>query len=248
MIKKETNIIFEVKGLSKKYKKKLAVNNISFSGKNGEIVGFLGPNGAGKTTTIKMMTGLIHKSSGKVNICNYDLDNNFEDAISKIGAIVEIPYLYEQISGEDNLNIFAEAKKVSKKQVEKISNLTGLKDRLKDKVKNYSLGMKQRLGIGVALLANPPLLILDEPTNGLDPIAIRELREFIKKLSHENGVCVLISSHMLWEMEKLCDRVIIINDGKLIGEIDIQKLDTLEMNLEDYYISCINKLNDEEGI
>lgn len=247
MQEKQQHTIFEVKNLSKKYKDKFAVKQISFSGKVGEIVGFLGPNGAGKTTTIKMMTGLSSKTSGSVFICGYDIDNEFEKAISCVGSIVETPSLYEYMSGEDNLEVFAKAKMVSYEQTLKIIELTGLRERLKDKVKTYSLGMKQRLAIGVALLANPPLLILDEPTNGLDPIAIRELRRFLKNLSHEQGVCLLISSHMLWEMEKLCDRVVIINNGEFIGEVDINKLTDKNINLEDYYVYCVQSSDKEVG-
>lgn len=239
------SLVFDINQLSKLYKKKVAVENLSFNGYAGEIVGFLGPNGAGKTTTIKMMTGLIGKSSGRVMICGHDLDESFEQAIACVGAIVETPYLYEHLSGLDNLKLFAKAKQADEAQLQKMINLTKLESRLKDKVKTYSLGMKQRLGIAVALMGNPPLLILDEPTNGLDPVAIRELRDFLKELAHEQGVCLLISSHMLWEMEKLCDRVVIINNGKLIGEVSIQHLKAEDGNLEDYYIQCIKTGNQE---
>lgn len=246
-MKQKINKVFEVQHLQKKYKKKTVVNDLSFSGYKGEIVGFLGPNGAGKTTTIKMMTGLTSKTSGSVTIGGYDLDADFEKAIASVGDIVETPYLYEQLSGIDNLKLFAKAKHVDGAQLNKMINLTKLGDCLNDKVKNYSLGMKQRLGIAVALIANPTLLILDEPTNGLDPIAIRDLREFFKTLAHEEGVCILISSHLLWEMEKLCDRVIIINQGHFIGETSIATILEEGINLEDYYIHCVQQLHEKGG-
>lgn len=235
--------VFAIENLTKKYKKKTAVADLSFSGQAGKIIGFLGPNGAGKTTTLKMMTGLCSITSGRVTICGYDIKKDFEKAAACIGAVVETPYLYEQMTGWDNLSVFASAKKATRDQRIEMEVLTGLGERLGDKVKNYSLGMKQRLGIAVAMLAGPPLLILDEPTNGLDPIAIRELRVFLKKLAHEEGVCVFISSHMLWEMEKLCDHVIIIDNGRFLGETDMEALG--DINLEDYYVECVKKLSEK---
>ena len=168
--KQKNNYVFEVQNLSKRYKKKLVVDSLSFNGRKGEIVGFLGPNGAGKTTTIRMLTGLTKMTSGSIHICGHSISQEYEKAIANVGAIVETPYLYEDMTGENNLRLFAVAKKVGTEQLSKIKEITGLNERLKDKVKEYSLGMRQRLGIGVALLSNPPFLVLDEPTNGLDPI------------------------------------------------------------------------------
>lgn len=187
-----------------------------------------------------MMTGLVHADAGTVQINGYDISKQFEKAISGVGAIVEIPYLYEHLTGEENLSIFAGAKGVEE-EIPFWIEQTELGTRIKDKVSGYSLGMKQRLGIAVALLGKPSLLILDEPTNGLDPIAIRNLRTFLKKLSHEEGICILISSHMLWEMEKLCDRVLIITNGTIIGEVEIETLKEQGNNLEDYYVSCVEE-------
>lgn len=237
--------IFEVSQLTKKYGKKTVVQNLSFVGNAGEIIGFLGPNGAGKTTTIKMMTGLATMSCGTVTICGHDIVKDFEQAVRCVGAVVETPYLYEQFSGQENLRLFCQAKGADASQLTEMMELTGLGDRLKDPVKAYSLGMKQRLGVAVALLGSPKLLILDEPTNGLDPIAIRELRAFLKELAHQRKVCVFISSHMLWEMEKLCDRVIIIDQGSFIGEANLQALQETGMNLEDYYVACVEKLTEK---
>lgn len=238
---KEKETVFSVTNLTKIYKKRTIVKGISFCGYKGEILGFLGPNGAGKTTTIRMMTGLIAKNEGTVLIRGFDISTQFEEAIRHTGAIVETPSLYENMTGKQNLIFFANAKGAGKEQLEKMIDLTGLGKRLDDKVKGYSLGMKQRLAIGAALLASPSLLILDEPTNGLDPVAIRDLRLFLQKLSHEDGVCVFISSHMLWEMEKLCDRVLILTDGAIIGEADIEKIQKEGKNLEEYYIKMIEE-------
>ncbi|MEN8075410.1 ABC transporter ATP-binding protein [Clostridioides difficile] len=224
--------VLEVKDLSKKFKKFTAVDNITFQLNSGEILGFLGPNGAGKTTTIKMITGLIKSSSGTINICNYDINKNFEEAMKNVGAIVETPHLYEYMTGMDNINYFSSlCPNATPEHIEKCIKLSGLKNRLNDKVKNYSLGMKQRLGLTVALLNNPKLLILDEPTNGLDPIGIKSLREFLKDLAHNKGLAVLVSSHILTEMELLCDKVLIITDGKMrcIKSMDeINKTSSLE--------------------
>lgn len=239
------NKVFEVSHLKKQIKKNVIIENLSFYGKTGEVLGFLGPNGAGKTTTIKMMTGLIKRNEGKVKIQDYDLDREFERAIECVGAIVETPYMYEHLSGQENIEIFAKAKQATQEQIQAMLELTGLNEQLKDKVKNYSLGMKQRIGIAIALLKQPPLLILDEPTNGLDPLAIKELRLLLQKLAHENKTCVLVSSHMLWEMEQLCDRVIIIQKGKIIGETEIDELKQTKTSLEDYYISCV--MHTDEG-
>lgn len=225
-------IVLEVKSLSKNFKKFNAVDNISFQLNSGEILGFLGPNGAGKTTTIKMITGLIKSSSGTINICNYDINKNFEEAMKNVGAIVETPHLYEYMSGMGNINYFSNlCPNATPEHIEECIKLSGLKNRLNDKVKNYSLGMKQRLGLTVALLNNPKLLILDEPTNGLDPIGIKALREFLKDLAHNKGLAVLVSSHILTEMELLCDKVLIITNGKMrcIKSMDeINKTSSLE--------------------
>ena len=175
-----TKIVLEVKNLSKKYKNRLAVDNVSFEVFSGEIFGFLGPNGAGKSTTIKMLTGLATMTSGDVLINGYSIKTDFEDAIRYVGAIIESPDMYSYMSGYDNLRYFANLYKgISDKRIYEVARLVGLENRLKDKVKNYSMGMKQRLGIAQALLHNPKLLILDEPTNGLDPNGIQERRFFL---------------------------------------------------------------------
>lgn len=235
------SVIFSVNNLTKKVRKRIIVDNLSFEGCKGEILGFLGPNGAGKTTTIKMMTGISSITDGSITICGNDIDKDFEKAIINVGAVVETPYMYENMTGLQNINYFAEVRGTAESDIEKIIKLTGLQGRLSDKVSKYSLGMKQRLGIGIALLGNPSLLILDEPTNGLDPDAIIELRTFLCDLAHKQGICIFVSSHILAEMEKLCDRVIIIDKGKLIGEADLNAIKSEDGSLEEFYAECIRK-------
>lgn len=209
--------VLQVKSLTKKYKNRYAVDNISFEIFEGEIFGFLGPNGAGKTTTIKMIAGLAEPTDGDIVICGYPLKTKFEKALRNIGGVIENPILYKDMSGLENLKYFASLyPKIPKERVTEVARLVGLEDRIKDKVKTYSLGMKQRLGIAQALLHNPKLLILDEPTNGLDPNGVLEMRNFLKRLAHKNGVSILISSHILAEMELMCDTIGIMNNGKII--------------------------------
>lgn len=210
--------ILEIKNLTKKFGKKTVVNNLSFDIYPGEICGFLGPNGSGKTTTIKMVVGLLEPNNGTVSICNKNIKTNIEDALKNVGAIVENPDLYKEFSGRKNIMLAANICKASPERQQEVIDTVGLSNRIDEKVKKYSLGMKQRLGIAVALLSNPKLLIFDEPTNGLDPTGIKDFRETIKRLAHEEGVGVLISSHMMSEMELICDKIVIIEKGELLGE------------------------------
>lgn len=203
----------EVEGIYKKLGKREIIKGISFKIGEGEIFGFLGPNGAGKTTTIRMLVGLISPDKGSINILGHNLHKEREKALSQLGAVVENPELYGYLSGKENLMQIARIRKVSVGQVEEIIELVGLKDRINDKVKKYSLGMKQRLGLAAALLGNPKLLVLDEPTNGLDPSGIMDFREIVKKAARDRGMAVFISSHILSEAQQLCDRVAFINEG-----------------------------------
>ncbi|MBU5456081.1 ABC transporter ATP-binding protein [Caproiciproducens sp. MSJ-32] len=205
--------ILEVKNLKKTIGNRDIIKDISFSIEEGEIFGFLGPNGAGKTTTIRMLVGLIKPSSGNISICGYDLRKDTENALKEVGAVVENPELYKYLSGRENLMQIARIRKVPKEEVNEIIKLVGLENRIDDKVKKYSLGMKQRLGLAASLLSKPKLLILDEPTNGLDPSGIIDFREIVKKAAKERGISVFISSHILSEVQNLCDRVAFINDG-----------------------------------
>lgn len=205
--------VLEVIDVKKKIGKREIIRGVSFSIKEGEIFGFLGPNGAGKTTTIRMIVDLIHPDSGEIKILGYDIKKNREKALESVGAVVENPELYGYLSGMENIMQIARIKGISKSDVNEVIKLVGLEKRINDKVKRYSLGMKQRLGLAVALLGKPKLLILDEPTNGLDPSGIMDFREIVKRAAKERNMSVFVSSHILGEIQQLCDRVAFINDG-----------------------------------
>lgn len=210
--------MMQVKNLSKFLGKKRAVNDVSFDIHPGEVFGLLGPNGAGKTTTIRMLVGLISMTEGQVLIKGASIENDFEEAISQVGAIVENPEMYDYLTGYQNLLHYARMSgNVTEKRMYDIIALVGLENTIYDKVKTYSLGMRQRLGLAQALIHAPAMLILDEPTNGLDPEGIREFRQHLQRLAQEEGMAVLVSSHLLAEMELMCDRVGIIHHGKLIN-------------------------------
>lgn len=228
--------LLKIDGLSKTIKKKKILDEISLTVNSGEIVGFLGPNGAGKTTTIKLVMGLFNITKGHVSICGHDITEDFENAMSHVGGIVENPDLYKRMTGRENLEYFAAMHdQVSMENIDSVVELVKMSGRINDKVKTYSLGMCQRVGIAQALLHNPRLLILDEPTNGLDPIGIKELRDMLKYLSKEADVGVFISSHLLSEMELMCDRIYIIDNGVIIGEKGIkQTQDSVEDTIYQY--------------
>ncbi|MBR0427386.1 MAG: ABC transporter ATP-binding protein [Clostridia bacterium] len=209
--------VLECKNLNKKIGKKDILKNVSLEVQEGDILGFIGPNGAGKTTTIKLILGLQKITSGEVKINGYDIKKDFEKAIEKVGTIVENPDLYMYMSGLENLKIIARLyRNVDQKRVEEVIKLVGLENRIKDKVSKYSLGMRQRLGIAQAILHKPNLLILDEPTNGLDPEGIKQLRDLLTKLAREEKMAILISSHNLAELESFCNKVSIIQNGEII--------------------------------
>ncbi|MDQ0199705.1 ABC transporter ATP-binding protein [Neobacillus ginsengisoli] len=210
-------ITLSVQNLKKIIGKREIIKGLSFELKEGEVFGFLGPNGAGKTTTIRMLVGLIKPTSGTIQICGYNISDHFQDAMKNLGCIVENPELYPYLSGYDNLLHFASMLDgIGEERIREVTELVGLTERIHDKVKTYSLGMRQRLGIAQALLGKPKVLILDEPTNGLDPAGIREMRQFIRFLAVEEGLSVLVSSHLLSEIQLLCDRVAIISKGTII--------------------------------
>jgi ABC-2 type transport system ATP-binding protein len=209
--------IIQLHNVTKKIGSKTIIDRLSFEVPKGEVFGFLGPNGAGKTTTIRMMVGLMKITEGEILIDGQSVTKNFESAIAKVGAIVENPEMYKYLTGYQNLVHFARMSAgVTKERIQEVIKLVAMENRINDKVKTYSLGMRQRLGVAQALLARPSLLILDEPTNGLDPAGIRELRDYLRKLTQEEGISVVVSSHLLSEMELMCDRVAIIQNGKLI--------------------------------
>jgi len=205
--------VLEVKDVYKHLGKREIIKGISFSVKEGEIFGFLGPNGAGKTTTIRMMVGLIAANKGTISIMGHEISKEREKALSNIGAVVENPELYTYLTGRQNLMQIAAIRRISKKDVDEVIELVNLKDRIDDKVKKYSLGMKQRLGLAAALISKPKLLILDEPTNGLDPTGIMDFRDIVRHSAKELKTAVFISSHMLSEVQQLCDTVAFINNG-----------------------------------
>jgi ABC-2 type transport system ATP-binding protein len=212
-----SDITLSVKGLRKTIGKKEIIKGLDFDLKRGEVFGFLGPNGAGKTTTIRMLVGLIKPSSGSIEIGGYNVRKNFTKAMSQMGCIVENPELYSYLTGWENLEHFARMlPEVDRAYMEYVVDLVRLNERIHDQVKTYSLGMRQRLGIAQALLGKPKVLILDEPTNGLDPMGIREMRNFIRYLAEEEGLTVLVSSHLLSEIQLMCDRVAIISKGAVI--------------------------------
>jgi ABC-2 type transport system ATP-binding protein len=211
--------------LTKRFKTITAVDEINFEVQRGEVFGFLGPNGAGKTTTIAMLLGLVRPTAGSAEVLGHDIRRDLCQALGRVGAIVETPAFYPYLSGLDNLRIFAQID--GGNAVEDIPALlqqVGLERRGQDKVSTYSMGMRQRLGLAAALLGDPELLILDEPTNGLDPAGMQEMRVFIKKLSKEEGKTVFLSSHLLHEVEQVCDRVLILNKGQVISQGTVSEL------------------------
>ncbi|EAG7712999.1 ABC transporter ATP-binding protein [Listeria monocytogenes] len=212
-----TERALQVTNLHKKIRKREIIKGISFEVMPGEVFGFLGPNGAGKTTTIRMIVGLIKPTSGTILIGGKDIRKNFTEAMRDLGSIVENPEFYTFLTGQENLAYFARMdSSIKKERIQEVTELVGLEKRINDRVSTYSLGMRQRLGIAQALLSNPKLLILDEPTNGLDPSGIHEMRDFIRALARNEGISVLVSSHLLSEIELLCDRVAIMTDGTII--------------------------------
>ena len=219
------NEVLKIEKLKKVIGKRTIVSDISIELKKGEIFGFLGPNGAGKSTTIKMIVGLSKITEGNIYVGGCSVKEDFRGAMRNIGCIVENPDMYKYMSGLDNLKIFAKIyKSVDETRINEVIKIVDLERAIKDKVKTYSLGMKQRLGIAQALLHRPKLLILDEPTNGLDPAGIKEMRQLLRKLSLETGLTVFVSSHILGEMQQMCDRVGIIHKGKIVTVKSVEEL------------------------
>ncbi|MPQ42946.1 ABC transporter ATP-binding protein [Clostridium tarantellae] len=216
--------IVETVNLTKDFKNFKAVDSINLNIKKERIYGFLGPNGAGKSTTLKMLLGLIKPTSGEGRIFSKDINKNREEILSNIGALIESPSYYAHLTAYENLEIIRRVLKIEKESIEEALKLVNLWEVRNKKVKEFSLGMKQRLGIAQALIGNPKLLILDEPTNGLDPAGIIEMRELIKSLPKKKGITVIISSHILSEIELIASEVGVINKGKLIYEGTLEEL------------------------
>jgi len=214
----------QTRALSKSYGSRLAVDRLDLEVERAELFGFLGPNGAGKTTTIRMALGLIAPTNGSVEILGLDVRRHRSEVLPRVGALVESPALYGYLSGRDNLRVIgSQLGRVSEKRIDEVLEIVGLKGRDRDRVRTYSMGMKQRLGLGIALLNNPELLILDEPANGLDPAGIVEMRDLLRNLAAE-GKTVFISSHVLSEVQQICTRVAIINHGRLVRLAPVAEL------------------------
>lgn len=216
--------VIKVENLKKMYKSKLVTNNVGFTVYKNDIFGILGPNGAGKSTIMKLLLSFIKKDSGKVYINGFDIDRDLKKAMNSISAIIESPNLYMNLTAYDNLYLMKNLATTSKYSIDEMLEIVGLKDRGFDKVKTYSLGMKQRLAIAMALIKDSKIIILDEPTNGLDPSGIVEIREIIKRLARDYDKTIIISSHQLHEIELICNRLIIIQDGKIIKEDSLSNL------------------------
>lgn len=233
------NIVLETKNIWKKIGHHVIVNDVSLKLYEGDILGFIGPNGAGKTTTIKLMLGLQNLSGGTVKISKFNLKDEFSSAISNVGAIIENPDHYMYMSGYDNLKIAAKLHKVPESRILEVLKIVGLEDKIYDKVKNYSLGMRQRLGIAQAIIHKPKLLILDEPMNGLDPDGIKDLKELLKKLAIEEKMAILVSSHLLSELENFCNRIAILYKGKIIKDLEFNEINRISEK-SDYILELSN--------
>ncbi|TVT29408.1 ABC transporter ATP-binding protein [Salinicoccus cyprini] len=237
-----------IRGLHKTIGRKKIIKDLNFDIRPGEVYGFIGPNGAGKTTTIRMMVGLIGITSGDVVIKGNSIKKNYKKAISEVGAIVENPEMYPFMTGKQNLKHFARMTRgITDARIDEVIRLVGLENAIQTKVGKYSLGMRQRLGIAQALLHSPSVLILDEPTNGLDPAGIREIRRYIRKLAVEDNVSVIVSSHLLSEIELMCDRIGVIKNGELIAVRDLhektdseQSIVSLDVHPRDEAIEILN--------
>ncbi|WP_084781908.1 ABC transporter ATP-binding protein [Bacillus niameyensis] len=233
--------VLECSNVTKRIRGKYLIKDVSFQVEKGVICGLLGPNGAGKTTFIRMLTGLIRPTKGDLLIQNQSVVTAREPALKNVGAIVESPIFFPYMTGRDNLRNLARLHGLSKteisKKVKEVLEIVGLETRADEKVRTYSLGMKQRLGIAQSLLGDPELLILDEPANGLDPMGMRELRELILTLKNQYGKTILISSHLLDELQKICDQILIIREGELVWK---GKLDH-EQDLEELFIKLVSK-------
>lgn len=237
--------VLEVKNLNKKIKKKQILRDVSLYIEEGDIMGFVGPNGAGKTTTIKIILGLQKATSGKIYINGFDIKKDFKKAIEKVGAIVENPDSYMYLTGRQNLELIRRLyDNIPKERIDDIIKLVKLEERIDDKVSKYSLGMRQRLGIAKALVHDPNLLILDEPTNGLDPEGIKELRELLKELALKEHMTIFISSHNLAEIETLCNKISIIQNGKIVENNTIDNIKKLNDKVK--YIIEVEKSEDVE--
>jgi len=245
-----SDIMLEIQNLNKSYRRRKIIDNLNMTVYKGDIYGFLGANGEGKTTTIRMITSLIKADSGDIIINGKSVINCKNEAIRNIGAMVEAPKFYENMSGYENLELMARIMPgISDLDIQNVLDLVGLKDRGRDKFKEYSMGMKQRLGIANALLGDPKLIILDEPSNGLDPYGMKEINNLIVSLAKRCDKTFIISSHLLHEMEGICNRIGILHSGKLCIEGEVRALinDNKVENLEELFFKKVGEKNDKFG-
>ena len=245
-----SDIMLEIQKLNKSYRRRKIIDNLNMTVYKGDIYGFLGANGEGKTTTIRMITSLIKADSGDIIINGKSVKNVKNEAIKNIGAMVEAPKFYENMSGYENLELMARIMPgISDRDIQNVLGLVGLKDRGRDKFKEYSMGMKQRLGIANALLGDPKLIILDEPSNGLDPYGMKEINNLIVSLAKRCDKTFIISSHLLHEMEGICNRIGILHSGKLCIEGEVRALinDNKVENLEELFFKKVGEKNDKFG-
>src|SRR5882672_12924552 len=220
-----TQAVLQTEQLTKKYRRRVVVDRLSLTVEQGDVFGFLGQNGAGKSTTIRMALGLVRPTSGRVRVLGYDMARRPLAALKRVGAIIEAPAFYENFSGRQNLRMLAAMSGGAERQrIEMVLEIVGLRERARDPVRVYSHGMRQRLGIAQALLPNPEFIILDEPTDGLDPQGLCETRELIQRLRNELGLTVVLSSHLLHEVEQICNRVAIIDEGRLLYQGSVEDL------------------------
>lgn len=231
----------QIKNLSKKFGKRLVLDNISFDVMPGEICGFIGPNGAGKSTTIKIIMGFLFPNSGDVIVNGYNIRTHYEEAMGSLGGIIENPEMYVDLSARLNLEMYGRLHgNVDKGRINEVAEMVGMQEHLNEQIKHYSLGMKQRIGIAQALLHKPKLLILDEPTNGLDPVGIAQLRTILKYIAKEENVAVLISSHQLMEIQQICDKAAIIDKGRIIGIKTMEELLNYKYHGKTYRLKVSN--------
>lgn len=219
--------VIQMRNLTKILKGRRVVDNLSLEVYRGDVFGFLGPNGAGKTMTIRLLLGLIRPLGGEIIICGSNLLKNFAATIKSVGAIIEQPRFYNYLTGRQNLQVLArmsDPRTAFSGHLEEVIELVGLRNRIDSKVGTYSLGMKQRLGIAQSLLHRPDVVIYDEPTNGLDPQGMKEVRDLIRRLSTEQGITVFVSTHLLSEVEQICNRVAVINRGRLLTQGYVNEL------------------------
>jgi ABC-2 type transport system ATP-binding protein len=220
-----TDSVVIAEQLGKRFGAREAVADVSFRMQRGEVFGFLGPNGAGKTTTIRMLVGLVRPTAGRVLVAGHDLRREREAALRRMGCIVESPDFYPYLTGRENLEHFARMiDAAALARIDEVAAQVRIRERLDDRLATYSLGMRQRLGIAQALMGAPDVLILDEPANGLDPAGMRELRLLLRRLADEQGLAVFVSSHLLGEMERMCDRITIVHRGRALAEGSVAEL------------------------